>query len=67
MQVETVSWEELLHERIQNRQFDMILTGCYLDYVHDLRFAFHSGQIGNELNNFVGYQNLKWMNTWIKR
>jgi peptide/nickel transport system substrate-binding protein len=59
VQVETVSWEELLDERIQNRQFDMILTGCYLDYVHDLRFAFHSGQIGNELNNFIGYQNLQ--------
>lgn len=59
IQVETVSWEELLNDRMQNRQFDMILTGSYLDYVHDIRFAFHSSQVGNELNNFMGYQNAK--------
>jgi peptide/nickel transport system substrate-binding protein len=33
------------------------LTGYYLDYVPDLRFAFHSSQIGKGKNNFYRYQN----------
>ena len=57
VQTELVGWEQLQNERMRNRQFDAILTGYYLDYVHDLRFAFHSAQIGTELNNFIGYRN----------
>jgi peptide/nickel transport system substrate-binding protein len=56
VQTELVEWDQLQNERMLNHQFDAVLTGYYLDYVHDLRFALHSGQIGTELNNFIGYR-----------
>ena len=57
VQTEAVSWEQLQSENMQKHKFDAILTGYYLDYVPDLRFAFHSSQIGKGKNNFYRYQN----------
>lgn len=57
VQVEVVGWEQLLNENMINHQFDAILTGYNLDYIHDLRFAFHSREIGIGNNNFIGYSN----------
>ena len=57
VQTEAVDWEQLQSENMQKHKFDAILTGYYLDYVPDLRFAFHSSQIGKGKNNFYRYQN----------
>ena len=57
VQTEAVDWEQLQGENMQKHKFDAILTGYYLDYVPDLRFAFHSSQIGKGKNNFYRYQN----------
>ena len=57
VQTEAVSWEQLQSENMQKHKFDAILTGYYLDYVPDLRFAFHSSQIGKGRMNFYRYQN----------
>jgi peptide/nickel transport system substrate-binding protein len=56
VQTELVGWDQLQNERMLNHQFDAVLTGYYLDYVHDLRFALHSNQIGTGLNNFIRYR-----------
>lgn len=56
VEIEVLPWEELT-ERLKKGQFEAVLTGYYLDIFPDLRFMFHSGQIGNGLNNFMRYRN----------
>ncbi|HHY83530.1 MAG TPA: peptide ABC transporter substrate-binding protein [Clostridiales bacterium] len=55
--VEMLPWEKLRDEVMPKGDFDAVLTAYSLDYVHDLRFAFHSSQIGNGLSNFIRYKN----------
>ncbi|MBM7582190.1 peptide/nickel transport system substrate-binding protein [Caldicoprobacter guelmensis] len=56
VEVEVLPWEELT-ERLKSGQFEAVLTGYYLDIFPDVRFMFHSRQIGNGLNNFMRYRN----------
>ncbi len=56
VKVQAVSWERLTEEYMATGEFDAILTGYYLDYAHDLSFAFHSSQIDVAGGNFIGYE-----------
>jgi len=53
VKIKVLSWDELL-EVIANQDFDMILSGYYLDHWSDLSFAFHSSNIdsGSNINAF---------------
>ena len=53
VKVELLTWEVLQNEVLPSGNFDAILTAYSLDYMHDLRFAFHSSQIGS--GNFIKY------------
>ncbi len=58
--VRSVSWEELWEgdeSIVTTHNYDVLLTGYYLDYAHDLSFAFHSREVGNGFNNFIEYEN----------
>ena len=46
-----------IEEVLQKGDFEAILSGYNLDYSGNLDFIFHSSQIGNGLNNFIGYAN----------
>jgi len=52
-----LDWNEMVEQVLPEGQFDAILGGYYLDAFPDLRFAFHSREMGNGLNNFIRYQN----------
>lgn len=56
VEIEILPWEELT-ERLKSGRFEAVLTGYYLDIFPELRFMFHSGEIGNGLNNFMRYRN----------
>jgi len=47
----------LLEGNLADAGFDAILAGYGLDLAGNLYFAFHSSQIGNGFNNFIGYSN----------
>ncbi len=55
VETEIVDLDVLVNEIIPEKAFDAILIGYHLDYALDVRFAFHSGEIGNGMNNFMGY------------
>jgi len=55
VETQIVDLEVLANEIIPEKAFDAILLGYHLDYALDLRFAFHSGEIGNGMSNFMGY------------
>ncbi|HHU49521.1 MAG TPA: hypothetical protein GXZ37_07370 [Clostridiales bacterium] len=57
IQVEVLPWDLLQEERIATGEFDAILTGFSLDSMHDLRSVLHSGWMGEQGNNFIGYNN----------
>lgn len=56
VEIEAVPWDELM-ERLKSGRFEAVLTGYYLDIFPELRFIFHSREIGNDLNNFIKYRN----------
>ncbi|NLO83611.1 MAG: hypothetical protein GX094_11260 [Clostridiales bacterium] len=49
-----VPWEEF-ETILKDGDFEAALTGYYLDIFPDLEFMFHSGAIGEGLNNFMRY------------
>lgn len=49
--------KDKIDEVLRNGNFEAILAGYNLDFSGNLDFMFHSSQIGNELNNFIGYSN----------
>ncbi|MGI6706367.1 MAG: ABC transporter substrate-binding protein [Clostridia bacterium] len=53
VKIKVLTWDELL-EAIESQDFDMILSGYFLDHWPDLSFAFHSGNIesGSNINAF---------------
>jgi len=55
VEVEALPWEELI-ERLKDGRFEAVLIGYYLDIFPELKFMFHSGEIGNDLNNFMKYR-----------
>jgi len=54
--VEIEPWDIILEEKIPNGEFDVILTGYNMHPANDLRFLFHSDEIGKGLNNFIRYK-----------
>lgn len=54
VEVEKASWEDL-QDRIEERNYDLVLAGWHLSFLQDFSFAFHSTQ--RDAGNFVQYQN----------
>jgi len=54
VELQFLPWDEM-EQVLEEGSFDAVLAGYYLDFSADLYFAFHSSRIGNELNNFIGY------------
>lgn len=48
-------WEEYIMA-LEEGDFEAVFVECYPDISTDLRFLFHSREIGNGINNFIKYQ-----------
>jgi len=63
--LESVSWEEIVTEKLANRRFDGILLGWELPYERDRYATWHSSQVEAGGGNFCGFRNEE-VDEWLE-